>query len=72
MCGITGIIGNKNLTSGTIDSMVDIISHRGPDDRGVLKEDSFAFGMRRLSIIDLAGGHQPISNEDGTITVVFN
>ncbi len=72
MCGIAGIIGNKELTSGSIDSMVDIISHRGPDDRGVLKEDSFAFGMRRLSIIDLAGGHQPISNEDGTITVVFN
>ena len=72
MCGITGIIGNKEITSTSIDGMVDIISHRGPDDRGVLKEDLFAFGMRRLSIIDLAGGHQPISNEDGTITVVFN
>ena len=52
--------------------MVDIITHRGPDDRGVLVEKDFAFGMRRLSIIDLGGGHQPISNEDGTVTVVFN
>ena len=72
MCGIAGIIGNRDLTKESIDKMVDIISHRGPDDRGVLLEDKFAFGMRRLSIIDLSGGHQPISNEDGTITVIFN
>ena len=72
MCGITGIIGNKELTSSSIDKMVDVITHRGPDDRGTLLEDRFAFGMRRLSIIDLGGGHQPMSNEDGTITVVFN
>ncbi len=72
MCGIAGIIGNREITSTSIDKMVDIISHRGPDDRGILAEDNFAFGMRRLSIIDLSGGHQPISNEDGTITVVFN
>jgi asparagine synthase (glutamine-hydrolysing) len=72
MCGIAGIIGNKELTSTSIDGMVDIISHRGPDDRGVLNEERFSFGMRRLSIIDIEGGHQPISNEDGTVTVVFN
>ncbi len=72
MCGIAGIIGKKEYTESRIDQMVDIISHRGPDDRGVLVEDSFAFGMRRLSIIDLSGGHQPISNEDGTVTIVFN
>ncbi len=72
MCGIAGIIGNKEITFTSIDGMVDIISHRGPDDRGILNEKHFAFGMRRLSIIDLSGGHQPISNEDGTITVVFN
>jgi asparagine synthase (glutamine-hydrolysing) len=72
MCGIAGIIGNKELTTHSIDGMVDIITHRGPDDRGILSDDKFSFGMRRLSIIDLEGGHQPISNEDGTITVVFN
>jgi asparagine synthase (glutamine-hydrolysing) len=72
MCGITGIIGHKEKTTTLIEHMVDIITHRGPDDRGVLITDSFAFGMRRLSIIDLAHGHQPIWNEDKTICVVFN
>ncbi|MEI6042367.1 MAG: asparagine synthase (glutamine-hydrolyzing) [bacterium] len=72
MCGIAGIIGNKEISSTSIDKMVDIISHRGPDDRGILNDDKFSFGMRRLSIIDLEGGHQPMSNEDGSITVVFN
>ena len=72
MCGITGILGKPEKTEKIIDKMVDVITHRGPDDRGTLIEKSFAFGMRRLSIIDLHGGHQPISNEDGTVTVVFN
>lgn len=72
MCGIAGILGKPERTRETIDKMVDIITHRGPDDRGVLVEKDFAFGMRRLSIIDLGGGHQPISNEDDTVTVVFN
>jgi asparagine synthase (glutamine-hydrolysing) len=72
MCGIAGILGKPEKTRETIDKMVDVITHRGPDDRGVLVEKDFAFGMRRLSIIDLGGGHQPISNEDDTVTVVFN
>ncbi len=52
--------------------MCDVIRHRGPDDEGMFVADGAALGMRRLSIIDLAGGHQPIRNEDGTIWVVFN
>jgi asparagine synthase (glutamine-hydrolysing) len=52
--------------------MCDAMLHRGPDDAGYLVDGGVAFGMRRLSIIDLAGGHQPIFNEDGTIGVVFN
>lgn len=72
MCGIAGTLGKPETTEKLIDRMVDIITHRGPDDRGILVEKSFAFGMRRLSIIDLGGGHQPISNEDGNVTVVFN
>ena len=72
MCGIAGIIGKREITSGVIQKMVDEIIHRGPDDQGILIEDTFAFGMRRLSIIDLGGGKQPISNEDGSVTVVFN
>ncbi len=72
MCGITGLLGNKEQTSKLIDQMVDVITHRGPDDRGTLSTDKFAFGMRRLSIIDISHGHQPIWNEDETVCVVFN
>lgn len=72
MCGIAGLFGPKDLTSRTLEEMLDVIRHRGPDDQGELFEDKFAFGMRRLSIIDLAGGHQPIWNEDKTVVIVFN
>ncbi len=72
MCGIAGIIGKRDITKDAIQRMVDEIIHRGPDDQGILIEDDFAFGMRRLSIIDIGGGKQPISNEDDTVTVVFN
>ena len=52
--------------------MCDRILHRGPDDTGVYVDGGCGIGMRRLSIIDLSTGHQPISNEDGTVWVVFN
>jgi asparagine synthase (glutamine-hydrolysing) len=52
--------------------MCSVLQHRGPDDEGIYLDGSFGMGMRRLSIIDLAGGHQPLSNEDGTIWVVQN
>ncbi|MEP7198298.1 MAG: asparagine synthase (glutamine-hydrolyzing) [Chloroflexota bacterium] len=55
-----------------LERMLSVITHRGPDDQGTLVAAGVALGMRRLSIIDLAGGHQPISNEDGTVTIVFN
>lgn len=72
MCGIAGVLGQKEKTEKIIDEMVKIISHRGPDDQGLFTDDLFSFGMRRLSIIDLGGGKQPISNENDTVTVVFN
>jgi asparagine synthase (glutamine-hydrolysing) len=72
MCGIAGILGSRDLTKATLGDMLSAIRHRGPDDQGELYEEKFAFGMRRLSIIDLAGGHQPIWNEDGTIAIIFN
>ncbi len=72
MCGIAGIFGNKELTKETLGQMLAAIKHRGPDDQGELYEERFAFGMRRLSIIDLALGNQPIWNEDKTIAIVFN
>lgn len=75
MCGIFGIV---NLTPGSdpahslMERMGRIIEHRGPDDDGFYYGRGVALGMRRLSIIDVVGGHQPISNEDGTIWIVLN
>src|ERR1051326_2435866 len=74
MCGIFGLINFEDRSSPrrTLSEMGAIIHHRGPDDEGHYIDKSVAIGMRRLSIIDLAGGHQPISNEDGSIWVVCN
>ncbi|HEY6230100.1 MAG TPA: asparagine synthase (glutamine-hydrolyzing) [Pyrinomonadaceae bacterium] len=80
MCGITGFIDlwstsserDADARAATLDAMCLVIRHRGPDDQGVMLNDGVALGMRRLSIIDLAGGHQPISNEDNTVSIVFN
>ncbi len=71
MCGICGFAGEKN--DGLLRAMAASLEHRGPDEDGFFTdEDRVSLGMRRLKIIDLATGSQPISNEDGTVTVVFN
>jgi asparagine synthase (glutamine-hydrolysing) len=75
MCGIAGVFeyeGRKGVQQHVLSDMLTAIEHRGPDDRGVLLAGHLAMGMQRLSIIDLAGGKQPISNEDGTVTIIFN
>lgn len=73
MCGIVGYINReRNADEGIVRGMADAIRHRGPDDEGFHLDGRVALGMRRLAIIDLATGHQPIANEDGTIWVVFN
>lgn len=75
MCGITGVLEidpGTTVDPSVVRSMCDAIVRRGPDDEGYFIEGSVALGMRRLSIIDVAGGRQPISNEDGTLTIVFN
>src|SRR4051794_33772054 len=72
MCGIAGKSGATPVSESEILRMCDAIAHRGPDDWGTFVEDGTGLGMRRLSIVDLAGGHQPMSNEDGTVVVVFN
>jgi len=74
MCGIAGIV---NLEGGPVDPgevrrMCDVMRHRGPDDEGVYLDDCAGLGMRRLSIIDLETGRQPIHNEDRTVWVVLN
>ena len=72
MCGIVGLAGAHE--SGWVRRMNAAITHRGPDDDGVYQapDRSVTLAMRRLSILDLAGGHQPMSNDDGTIWIVFN
>lgn len=70
MCGICGIYGNVSVE--VLMSMCDAIAHRGPDDSGVFFARPVALGMTRLAIIDVAGGHQPMTNEDGRVVVVFN
>ncbi|HHT9125410.1 MAG TPA: asparagine synthase (glutamine-hydrolyzing) [Candidatus Brocadiia bacterium] len=76
MCGITGIYNfkdkNKRVSQETLLNMCSTIRHRGPDDQGIFLDANIALGMRRLSIIDVAGGHQPIPNEDKTIWIVLN
>jgi asparagine synthase (glutamine-hydrolysing) len=75
MCGIAGIVGAKGdrgIDPARIHAMCQSIVHRGPDDEGIFVKDGAGLGIRRLSIIDVAGGHQPIFNEDGSVCVVLN
>jgi asparagine synthase (glutamine-hydrolysing) len=74
MCGIVGIrsLSGQPVARDEIHAMCAALIHRGPDDEGCYIGPGVGLGMRRLSIIDLGGGHQPISNEDGSVWVVFN
>jgi len=80
MCGIAGYVTSNKISdlSTRLRAMADAVSHRGPDDEGffeaVTRDKKFSFGLahRRLSIIDLSRGHQPIGNEDGSVQIVFN
>ena len=75
MCGIAGIVSSERLRPGDasrVARMRDVIAHRGPDDAGVFVDERAALGHRRLSIVDLAAGHQPLANEDETVWIVFN
>ncbi len=75
MCGICGMLNfnrDEKVEESVVRQMCKVITHRGPDDEGVYVQENVGIGMRRLSIIDLAGGHQPICNEDGTVWIVFN
>ena len=75
MCGICGkfVFDRESRVSSTLlKAMADSIRHRGPDDEGFYISGQIGLGFRRLSIIDLAGGHQPLSNEDDTVWIVFN
>lgn len=74
MCGITGAMyfEDREPSQALLKRMADVIAHRGPDDSGFWSENRIGLGFRRLSIIDLQEGHQPLSNEDGTVWIAFN
>lgn len=75
MCGIAGILEfgeDGHVDSGVLRRMCDVMAHRGPDDDGFFMQGRIGLGMRRLSIVDLATGQQPITNEDRSLWIVFN
>src|SRR3712207_5227631 len=75
MCGICGefrFSASTPVEQGDLQHMADLIRHRGPDDEGFYDRCGVGLGMRRLSIIDLAGGHQPVFNEDYSCCIVYN
>jgi len=76
MCGINGIAFSRKsgraVERGLLERMRDVIRHRGPDDSGLHLDGNVGLGHRRLSIVDVAAGHQPMSNEDATLHIIFN
>ena len=72
MCGFVGFVDKEKNKKKIVKDMADLIKHRGPDSDGYFYDDDVALGFRRLSIIDLNHGSQPIYNEDNTKVSVFN
>jgi asparagine synthase (glutamine-hydrolysing) len=74
MCGIAGYVTVEpaSLQRSILERMTDAIRHRGPDDSGFYQDEYASLGHRRLSIIDVAGGHQPMANEDETLWISYN
>ena len=76
MCGINGIAlstkSGRHVQRDVVERMRDVITHRGPDDAGIFIDDRVGLGHRRLSIVDVAAGHQPMTNEDGSLQITYN
>ena len=76
MCGINGIAlssrSGRQIQRDVLVRMRDVIKHRGPDDCGIFIEGGIGLGHRRLSIVDVAAGHQPMTNEDGSLQITYN
>src|SRR5579862_4827089 len=74
MCGIAGYVtvAAAPLRKSVLERMTDAIRHRGPDDSGFYQDEYASLGHRRLSIIDVAAGHQPMANEDETLWISYN
>ena len=76
MCGINGIAlssrSRRRVDPSVLKSMRDVITHRGPDDEGIYIDENVGLGHRRLSIVDVASGHQPMTNEDSSLYITYN
>ncbi|HEV2833967.1 MAG TPA: hypothetical protein VGW58_01545, partial [Pyrinomonadaceae bacterium] len=76
MCGINGIAFSKasgrRIDPPLLERMRDVLHHRGPDDEGIFFSGPVGLGHRRLSIVDVSRGHQPMTNEDGTLHITYN
>src|SRR5689334_25107971 len=76
MCGINGIAfssrSRRRVDAAALKAMRDVITHRGPDDEGIYIDENVGLGHRRLSIVDVAAGHQPMTNEDGRLQITYN
>ena len=74
MCGISGYINPSGVSKSDMELMNDAVRHRGPDDEGVFinADHTVGLGHKRLSIIDLSTGHQPMTTEDGRLSITFN
>src|SRR5262245_47967393 len=76
MCGINGIAfspkSERYARRDVVERMRDVLAHRGPDDAGIFIDDRVGLGHRRLSIVDVAAGHQPMTNEDGSLQITYN
>src|SRR6266513_188736 len=76
MCGINGIAfssqSGRRVDADLLCRMRDVITHRGPDDEGIFIDENVGLGHRRLSIVDVAAGHQPMTNEDSSLYITFN
>src|ERR1700761_906412 len=77
MCGICGLVQvsgrpREPVPPAVLDRMTDVLTPRGPDERGTWLASSVALGVRRLAVVDPADGHQPVTNEDGSVVAVQN
>src|SRR6185503_19034486 len=76
MCGINGIAlssrSGRSVDQSVLERMRDVITHRGPDEAGIFVDANIGLGHRRLSIVDVASGHQPMTNEDGSLQIIYN
>ncbi len=72
MCGIAGFRSDRRVADGALESMVEALHHRGPDDEGYFSDGPFRGGMRRLAINDVKGGHQPLFNADRSVALLYN